>query len=624
MRDALVRIIRTLSWATLVASLLGVALQTDVGAADGLAPKAFWFAVAASFLPALAVLKLWQGEALTLPKGGWAWGLGAMLAVQTLAYWATPLRLHAVGAWQAWMLCAVLLVGLADLLDGERAWLGALRWLSAVALVAGLWSAAQALGLDTTAMGRACREAFGARIAGSLGNPNFAGGFFVLLLPVLVWSALRDPRLGGKALAWAALLFSVAGLWLSASKAALLGLGAEVAVSAHLLFWSDAPPTLKRKGVLGVVLALGALVLVGLLVLPGVSRERLVHGWQPGAESVQFRQLTWRGALSAALERPLLGWGPGNFAVVYPSHRLTAATAGLVQRSYEVSHAENWAVQTLVESGVLGLAALLAFLALLLWPLRPVAKAWAGQDLRGSLAVALLSALLGSLACNLASLDIFLPSTLLPFLVLAAIGLGVAAQPTFSFKLNAEPYARVLVSLGLALFASVPPIQAQMQWSASRDLEAAKGLSGEGRFDEAIPLYQRALLLHPGNLEARYFLASSFQDRAKGDDLQQALNEYDQLRRYAPDYVLVHAKLARLHAAQGRGLEAAAEWERQLALDPYLLQGIQELSTLYASQGRLEQAARVLREGAQRFPEDAGVRANLRTVELALTKKRSR
>jgi hypothetical protein len=165
MRDALVRIIKTLSWMTLGASLLGVALQTDVMAADGLAPKSFWFAVAAGLLPALAVLKLWQGEALTLPRGRWVAGLGALLAVQTLAYWFTPLRLHAVGAWQAWMLCAVLLIGLADLLDGEAAWLRALRWLSAAALVAGLWSAAQALGLDTTAMGRACREAFGALIA---------------------------------------------------------------------------------------------------------------------------------------------------------------------------------------------------------------------------------------------------------------------------------------------------------------------------------------------------------------------------------------------------------------------------------------------------------------------------
>ena len=40
----------------LAASLLGVALQTDVMAADGLAPKAFWFAVAAGLLPAASRL----------------------------------------------------------------------------------------------------------------------------------------------------------------------------------------------------------------------------------------------------------------------------------------------------------------------------------------------------------------------------------------------------------------------------------------------------------------------------------------------------------------------------------------------------------------------------------------
>jgi len=410
------------------------------------------------------------------------------------------------------------------------------------------------------------------------------------------------------------------GLLLSASKAAVLGLGAELAVAGHLFFWSDAVPASKRRALSWLGGALVLICVAAALVLPAVSRERLLDGWKPGAESVRFRQLTWGGALQAVKERPLLGWGPGNFAVVYPSHRLSQATASLVQRSYEVSHAENWVVQTLVESGLLGLLALGFALACVLWPLRLAAKAW-GSGGPGGLALALSCALLGSLACNLASLDLYLPSTLLPFCLLMALAAQVAALPALSLSLNAEPYARVLVSLGLALFAAVAPIQAQMQWTADRQLGEAKALSAAGRFDDAIPLYQEALALHPADLEARYFLASSYQDRGKGNDLADADREYAALRALAPDYVLVHAKLARLYAAEGRWDDAAAQWERQLQLDPYLIQAVQELSSLYASRGRLSDAQRVLSEAALRFPDDASLRLNLGTVNAALAKK---
>jgi O-antigen ligase len=622
--NPLFRIVRTLSWAVVAASLLGVALQVDATASDPLAPKLFWFVTAASLLPALALFKLWQGAPLRLPRGPLALAWALVLGTMSLAYALSPLREHAQDAWQAWGLLALLFVGAFDLLDAEGDWLILTRILGAAGLLAGGWSIAQACGLDRTAMGLLCKEAFGPRIAGTLGNPNFAGGFFVLLLPVTVWSGWRDSKRWGRALGAGAATLVAVGLLLSASKAAVLGLGAELAVGAHLLFWSDAASPLRRRTMLMLVAVTLSALFVGWGALSALSRQRLLQGWKPGSESVEFRRQTWGGALLAVKERPLLGWGPGNFSVVYPGHRLPQATAGLAQRSYEVSDAENWIIQTLVESGLLGLAALLGLLLCLTWPLRIKAKTWDQAAPAPSLALALTAALSGSLACNLASLDSYLPSTLLPFCLLAALAARVAGLPVLTGSIRVQPYAKALTTVGLILLAGLPPLQAQMRWRASRDLAEAKALSEAGRFDEAIPLYQRAIYLQPSELEARYFLASSYQDRAKGTDLRDAEREYAELRLQAPDYVLVHAKLARLYTAEGRVAEAAEHWQRQLQLDPYLAQGIQELSSLYASQGQLGMARDVLSAGVQRFPERADFRQNLAMLEAAIVKKGKR
>jgi tetratricopeptide (TPR) repeat protein len=300
---------------------------------------------------------------------------------------------------------------------------------------------------------------------------------------------------------------------------------------------------------------------------------------------------------------------------------LPQATAGLAQRSYEVSHAENWVLQSLVETGFLGLLALVFLLLCLTWPLRLAAMSWDQAALAPSLALALTAALLGSLACNLASLDLYLPSTLLPFCLLAALAARVAGLPSVAPSIKSQGYVKVLASVGVLLFASAPPIQARMRWQASRDLAQAKALSEARRFDEALPLYQRSLYLHPSELEARYFLASSYQDRALATDLQEAEIEYAELRRYAPDYVLVHAKLARLYTVEGRFDEAAEHWQRQLQLDPYLVQAVQELSSLYAAQGKLVEAREVLSAAVIRFPERVDFRQNLQRLEIAVVKK---
>jgi tetratricopeptide (TPR) repeat protein len=336
---------------------------------------------------------------------------------------------------------------------------------------------------------------------------------------------------------------------------------------------------------------------------------------------VQFRELTWSGSLAMLRERPVLGWGPGTFSVAYPSHRPVQAMAGQTEHSYEVTHPENWLLQVATGSGLLGLLAVLYALFTLLWPMRRLARGWSQDSDHAGLLLALLCGLGGSLACNLASLDLFLPSTLLPFILLLALGTVLSAEKAPAVALNPENYARLLVSVGLAFMASVPIVHAQLRWQSSRFLQQARGLSQDGQFAQAIPLYQAAEDLDPLDLEARYFHAKSLQDMG-GDSLTASEAVYEGLAALAPDYVLIHASRARLYAAQKRWVQAEAEWRRQLDLDPYLIQAVQGLASLLAGQGRLAEAQAVLEEAQPRFPDQPDIQKNLDALRrLARTKK---
>ena len=605
----------------LLGALLGLALHVDLSAADSLAPKVFWFCLAGALLPAFSALRLWWGERLNLAPPKVALAVLGLAGAATVAYLASPLHAVAQGGWQAWLLSALLFFGAVDFLADPRSQRWLLRSLSVAAFLGGAWCVAQRLGWDASAMGRSVHDAFGARVAGGWGNPNFAGGALVLLLPLLLH---QSNQAEGKLWRWAArgaALLGALGLFFTASKAALFGAGAGLAVAAHLLFWSDAAAASKRRLLTWLGGAAVAALVLGLVLVPHASLLRLVGGPAAWEESVGFRRLTWAGSLDMIAARPLLGWGPGTFSVAYPAYRHPQAMAGQVQHSYEVTHPENWVLQVGVETGLLGLLASAYLLWRLLWPLRKASRAWEASPASAGLCLALLASLLGSLACNLGSLDLFLPSTLLPFIFLAALGVVLTAERAPAISLNPETYTRLMVSFGLALMASIPLVQGRLHWEGLRQLEQAKGLSQEARFSEAIPVYQNAVDMEPALLEARYFLGCSLQDRAQGDDLFKAEAAFKELQLWAPDYVLVHERLGRLYQAQGRLAEATTAWERQVKLDPWYLTGVQALASLYADQGRLADAETLLSGAAARWPQQAEIARNLDAIRQARAKK---
>ncbi|MFI5268522.1 MAG: O-antigen ligase family protein [Chloroflexota bacterium] len=199
------------------------------------------------------------------------------------------------------------------------------------------------------------------RAFGTLGNPNVLGAYLVLLCP-LVYAELRDARSpAGRLLAANVLLTMGVALLLSVSHSAWLGLAAAAAV---LLAGRQLPAVRSRRRVLLTLAVLGA----GLLAAAPIALSR--------GTDVSQRIHIWQDTLRLVASRPLLGYGPDTFGLVYPGFQSGQWVLGYVQ----VDKAHSEVLQVAATQGLAGLAAwawLMAAFMLAFWRGRSEEGAWA-------------------------------------------------------------------------------------------------------------------------------------------------------------------------------------------------------------------------------------------------------
>jgi tetratricopeptide (TPR) repeat protein len=196
------------------------------------------------------------------------------------------------------------------------------------------------------------------------------------------------------------------------------------------------------------------------------------------------------------------------------------------------------------------------------------------------------------------------------------------------------------------VFANWPILSADMNRAVTEhNLGAA--LQSDGRYDEAIAHYRRALALEPNYAPAFNNMASTF--RAKGD-LREAVATYGLALEIKPDYPEAHYNLANalleagkpdeaidhfqqalqsiagsadVHnnlgialAGKGRLDEAVAEFREALRLDPDSARAHRNLGDALASQGSRDEAIQHLRRAVQLAPDDASAHYDLGSVLL--------
>ena len=394
----------------------------------------------------------------------------------------------------------------------------------------------------------------------------------------------------------------LAGVISTQTRSALLGLGTSGAVLVALT-WLRHPSRRARTWSLGASVAATAALAILLLFTPLGTRLLSTVDLSPSTgpvdengpqleESADVHLSFYRVALEMVRERPLLGFGPDNFAVGLPKYR-TDNEPTEVQQGLTTS-AHGWLAQIGSASGVLGLLAFgaVAFGALFISikaGFRPVV--WAGA--------AMLAAFLGA---GVTTVD----AVSTDWLFWASAGVVVAAtarrspnldsiRPAKRSNLSARRQPPAILAISPAVLGAVLALAGINALSASHAAHDSQQLRLAARPQAAVDAGLRATDLDPlrapywDTLGLAYVAADRAKDAVAAFERAASLAPYDV--RYAGDLARAYVRLIQAGNAS-YGTSARDVAERAVRTDPNNPQANLTRALVMAVTGDLSEAVR--------------------------------
>lgn len=332
----------------------------------------------------------------------------------------------------------------ASVVRGERMWRSVWWTTLGVSVYLGLYGFFQMAGL--TALGQGGAAGLGARVDATFGNPIYFAVYmlFHIFIAAMLWAqswAARRPgaRLAPSLAYGAIIVLDSAALFLTGTRGTMLGLIGG-AVLAAILFAFVAGTGRVRTIVVGLICAL-VLGGLGLYIARESDVVRSVGFLQRLATisvndpTIRARFLNMGIAWEGVKERPLLGWGQENYAIVFDKYY----DPRMHGQEPWFDRVHNSVFDWWVAGGTLGLLAYLSIFAAALWLLwRHVLFAAVGRDPFTAAERSILTGLLaGYFVHNLTVFDnvtsYILFGTILAFIVWRAAG-DDAARPLFAAK----------------------------------------------------------------------------------------------------------------------------------------------------------------------------------------------
>lgn len=376
------------------------------------------------------------------------------------------------------------------------------------------------------------------RTPSTMGNPNFFAGYMIIAIFVTIGTLFYSNKVwakGGIGVAAAIMLYSIL---ITRTRAAFVGLAFGIVLFLGILLYKYlTEPELKKKYPdiikFAIPAILGFFILI-VIIAPGGYWKRLFAATNLKAVSTtMFRLYTWKSTLKIIRDNPVMGAGPGNFRVEYPSRKNKRIFMFEEHHNAETIHAHNEFLEIALDVGIIGLTAyLMIFISLIIMFLRFI-KQIRGPNLM-FLVTGLFVAVLSSLVNNFFSVNMRYISTGITFWLVIGFLLSVIiliSKETEVKRFNVFEIG--FVKTGLVLISVVWVIliipYSVNQFKSDQKLKLAVELSKhsvdvarQGRllsslyfYDLALGNYKEALEYDEKNVIAHYFLGNLYQDVGK-------------------------------------------------------------------------------------------------------------
>ncbi len=217
----------------------------------------------------------------------------------------------------------------------------------------------------------------GSRIDGTIGNPSFLAGYMLISALFALWLMLEKKSGYWRIIYGAVIVINIFVMYKTETRGAMLAfIAAAFVLSLFFIFASRESLSrlpLKNPSRLRIYFAIGFaifIIAVGSIwlarnsdfVIKNPALSRLTHISLQESTS-QTRLLAWQMSLKGFKERPIFGWGPENYYVLFNKYY----NPNLYPTESWFDRSHNAYLDVLVNTGAVGFAAYISIFVLALW-----------------------------------------------------------------------------------------------------------------------------------------------------------------------------------------------------------------------------------------------------------------
>jgi O-antigen ligase len=272
---------------------------------------------------------------------------------------------------------------------------------------------------------------FGGWIYGPYVNHNHYAGLMEMLIPMpLVFAFSRFGSQRERWIAASVAAFMAATIFLSGSRGGMIAFAVEIAIFLALVFRE------RQKQNVTILLSVFLVISLAMIAWTGghevKNRIATLAGNNHSDLASDIRLQIDRDILRISKHHPLLGWGQGTFADVYPRFR-SFYTDSLVNAAH------NDFLQVLAETGIIGFGIMLWLLVITIRNALRKSGKWT-SNLNGAVAVATLLGISGILVHSLADFNMQIPANAALFYSLCTVA---AMEPRFKTHRHMHRHSKV-------------------------------------------------------------------------------------------------------------------------------------------------------------------------------------